>query len=142
MSELIHADDLAYGIEKEYPGIVRGKDYWVAHPVDANRIQCGDAYIVEWQHPTYTKPERILFLQVWKRWKDESIVVRVSAHLRGMRNVMLRGADAQIALSEDRGNGEQAKAWRTYRQALRDIPQQSGFPLSVTWPKSPNATNH
>jgi hypothetical protein len=25
-------------------------------------------------------------------------------------------------------------AWTTYRQALRDIPQQSGFPTDVEWP--------
>lgn len=24
-----------------------------------------------------------------------------------------------------------------YRQALRDVPTQSGFPLSVDWPKAP-----
>lgn len=28
-------------------------------------------------------------------------------------------------------------AWATYRQALRDIPQQSGFPASVDWPVKP-----
>lgn len=28
-------------------------------------------------------------------------------------------------------------AWATYRQALRDIPQQEGFPFNVVWPTSP-----
>lgn len=28
-------------------------------------------------------------------------------------------------------------AWATYRQALRDIPTQSGFPLDVVWPVAP-----
>lgn len=28
--------------------------------------------------------------------------------------------------------------WATYRQALRDIPQQAGFPENVTWPEEPN----
>jgi len=28
-------------------------------------------------------------------------------------------------------------AWATYRQALRDIPTQSGFPNNVTWPTEP-----
>jgi len=27
--------------------------------------------------------------------------------------------------------------WKTYRQALRDIPQQPGFPTEVTWPQIP-----
>lgn len=29
-------------------------------------------------------------------------------------------------------------AWATYRQALRDIPEQEGFPDNVTWPKEPD----
>jgi hypothetical protein len=28
-------------------------------------------------------------------------------------------------------------AWATYRQALRDVPQQAGFPHDVTWPSKP-----
>jgi len=28
-------------------------------------------------------------------------------------------------------------AWATYRQALRDVPAQTGFPWEVTWPTTP-----
>tara|TARA_R110002096_G_C14392862_1_gene706692 strand:- start:57 stop:338 length:282 start_codon:yes stop_codon:yes gene_type:complete len=28
-------------------------------------------------------------------------------------------------------------AWATYRQSLRDIPSQSGFPNEITWPTEP-----
>lgn len=28
-------------------------------------------------------------------------------------------------------------AWATYRQALRDIPAQAGFPWTITWPDAP-----
>lgn len=31
-------------------------------------------------------------------------------------------------------------AWKQYRQALRDVPQQSGFPDTVVWPISPDAS--
>ena len=27
---------------------------------------------------------------------------------------------------------------RAYRQALRDVPQQDGFPDNVIWPEKPN----
>ena len=27
--------------------------------------------------------------------------------------------------------------WATYRQALLDVPQQSGFPDNITWPQEP-----
>jgi len=29
-------------------------------------------------------------------------------------------------------------AWRTYRQSLRDVPTQAGFPKTITWPDEPN----
>jgi len=29
--------------------------------------------------------------------------------------------------------------WQPYRQALRDVPQQAGFPDSVDWPVPPDA---
>ncbi len=32
---------------------------------------------------------------------------------------------------------EQQAAWAAYRQALLDIPQQSGFPHNVAWPTKP-----
>lgn len=28
-------------------------------------------------------------------------------------------------------------AWATYRQALRDVPEQEGFPVDVVWPEKP-----
>ena len=28
-------------------------------------------------------------------------------------------------------------AWATYRQALRDVPTQAGFPYDITWPSKP-----
>jgi|8_EtaG_2_1085327.scaffolds.fasta_scaffold00100_2 hypothetical protein len=27
--------------------------------------------------------------------------------------------------------------WQNYRQALRDVPDQSGYPSSITWPTKP-----
>lgn len=29
------------------------------------------------------------------------------------------------------------KAWAEYRQALRDITKQEGFPYNITWPEEP-----
>ena len=29
------------------------------------------------------------------------------------------------------------QAWADYRQALRDLPQQAGFPTEITWPQKP-----
>jgi hypothetical protein len=32
----------------------------------------------------------------------------------------------------------QKDAWRAYRQALLDVPQQEGFPNNITWPEVPD----
>lgn len=32
---------------------------------------------------------------------------------------------------------EQKQAWAEYRQALRDVPEQAGFPDAVIWPSTP-----
>ena len=32
---------------------------------------------------------------------------------------------------------ETREAYRTYRQALRDVPEQEGFPTAVVWPELP-----
>jgi hypothetical protein len=36
-------------------------------------------------------------------------------------------------------SAETQAAWSTYRQALLDIPQQAGFPRTVSWPVAPSA---
>lgn len=35
----------------------------------------------------------------------------------------------------------EAAAWITYRQQLREVPSQEGFPWEVTWPAPPSTTN-
>ncbi len=32
------------------------------------------------------------------------------------------------------------EAYRAYRQAIRDIPEQEGFPGTITWPELPSVT--
>ncbi len=52
--------------------------------------------------------------------------------VRAKRDALLAASDA-MALA-DRITDE----WLVYRQALRDVPAQSGFPESVTWPTEPS----
>lgn len=33
---------------------------------------------------------------------------------------------------------ETKDAWASYRQALRDVPEQSGYPFDIVWPQPPN----
>lgn len=46
--------------------------------------------------------------------------------------------DALLVLSDNMALADRiTDAWRTYRQSLRDLPAQSGFPNSITWPTEP-----
>jgi hypothetical protein len=50
------------------------------------------------------------------------------------RNAMLRDCDWTQAADVNLPN---KAAWATYRQALRDVPNQPGFPFNVVWPTIP-----
>ena len=63
-----------------------------------------------------------------------------AAQARTLRNNLLRSCDwTQIADSPLSVTDK--AAWATYRQALRDVPDQIGFPSSISWPTAPTATN-
>lgn len=57
---------------------------------------------------------------------------RKAEEVRQERDQLLQQTDwmanSDVTMSDD---------WRTYRQALRDIPSQEGFPNTVTWPTKP-----
>mgnify|MGYP003625593704 FL=1 len=67
-------------------------------------------------------------------WPDfQADPVPASAtQVRADRDALLAASD-HMALA-DRITDE----WRTYRQALRDVPAQAGFPNSITWPSEPS----
>ncbi len=58
----------------------------------------------------------------------------LAAQLRAQRNALLSASDwTQLNDAPvDRA------AWAVYRQALRDVPQQAGFPTVIDWPVAPS----
>lgn len=59
--------------------------------------------------------------------------------VRNYRDTLLNQCDTQYcnaelwaAMTEDK-----QKEWTTYKQALRDVPTQDGFPYTVNWPTMP-----
>lgn len=57
---------------------------------------------------------------------------RLSDEIRAKRNSLLAETD-YLALSDTTLSSDMA----AYRQALRDVTSQAGFPTSVTWPTKP-----
>ena len=72
----------------------------------------------------------------------EELAATAAAQVRNQRDQLLLEVDAFVgnplrwaALSSDK----QAE-WATYRTALLDVPQQAGFPDTITWPTKPGDT--
>lgn len=64
---------------------------------------------------------------------EEPTLEQKASTVRSKRDRLLAASD-WAALPDVPASDE----WLTYRQALRDVPQQSGFPDSVEWPTPPN----
>ena len=71
---------------------------------------------------------------------DEELAAILAAEHRELRDFYLAEMDTILSnpLRWASMTSEQQNAWTTYRQALLDVPAQSGFPDSVTWPEKPS----
>jgi len=56
--------------------------------------------------------------------------------IRAKRDNLLAECDWVVVYHTEK-NLPLPNPWQDYRQALRDIPQQSGFPGDITWPVKP-----
>ena len=80
----------------------------------------------------YTTEEQAEYDTKKAAW-DAGANDRKAAQVRAERNAKLAATDwTQITDS----TADKA-AWATYRQALRDITAQAGFPWTITWPDAP-----
>jgi len=61
------------------------------------------------------------------------VAIELATAARDKRNALLTAFDwTQVADAPV----DQA-AWASYRQALRDVPAQAGFPENIVWPVAP-----
>ena len=65
---------------------------------------------------------------------DQQDLEREAEEARQERNSLLAESDWSV-LPDAPVADEQA--WKDYRQALRDVPQQNGFPTDIDWPVKP-----
>ena len=80
----------------------------------------------------YTTEEQAEYDAKKAAW-DAGANDRKAAEVRAERTAKLAATDwTQITDS----TADKA-AWATYRQALRDITAQAGFPWTITWPDAP-----
>jgi hypothetical protein len=100
---------------------LEGKWYtkYILGPVFTDRAAEGD-------QPAQTAAEQETAYKVMKDAEQ-------AANVRRSRTEKLKDCDwTQIADST-----ADKTAWATYRTALRNVPAQSGFPWTITWPETP-----
>lgn len=83
------------------------------------------------------------FVRTWtgSEWIQEPIPVApappepdLAELARTQRNALLADSDFSQLTDVPLSNRSE---WATYRQALRDVPEQAGFPETINWPTKP-----
>lgn len=129
---------------------------------EASNPACGDAVRVEvddaeyqdlWRNRTgaYRQNDQIIKRPAmpsshhdWdkqtKQWVLDTVKQQTfeAQESRSKRNQLLSESDWTDTLSSKARLGAKYDDWQRYRQALRDITNQQGFPLNIVWPTPPD----
>ena len=76
-------------------------------------------------------------------WQGEVTVEEVpetADEIRARRDRLLAATDWAV-LPDSPLDAQSLEAVKTYRQALREVPQQEHFPGAITWPRMPELAN-
>ncbi len=89
----------------------------------------------------YDADEYVIVDGVATRKADAEIQAKREAdaliEMKIRRNEILMGTD-WTQVSDNQLTTEQRQAWATYRQALRDLPENTTDPLNILWPTKPD----
>ena len=113
---------------------------WVdgSHDHHCRRVDLATGQVIRFRPPPPldTPLNGWLWVEEAERWVQVKTDLAVAAEVRRERDrrlaetswIVERALESQAPVPQD---------WRAYRQALRDVPQQPGFPRSVVWPEPP-----
>lgn len=127
----LRSDNSSVSFPAEIP-VVRLAEWNVFEVVLVQPPQAQPGQILEESIPCFIDNS---WTQTWQlRELNSQELIEQAALVRQQRNALLASSDwTQVADAPvDR------TAWANYRQALRDITNQTGFPASITWPVQPN----
>ncbi|MDP9583552.1 UNVERIFIED_ORG: hypothetical protein J2791_002864 [Burkholderia contaminans] len=135
---MLHVEQAAFILAKKYPHLVRCRDYWVAHPVHEQTLeQTKTAWVPIWLPADVPPPTPADLLAWWPEFEAEYALLEASENARRQRDTLLAEVDPLVERAADAGDADREAALRRYRAALRDVPQQAGFPFDVVWPQLP-----
>ena len=99
-------------------------------PSDGHRY---DVEIVQQSDGSWA--QELVQLQISEEQYQSNVSVQAQA-VKADRTRMLTDCDWTQMPDVNLSNTSKA-AWAAFRQALRDVPNQPGFPFNVTWPSPP-----
>lgn len=78
--------------------------------------------------------------EAWRGKVTVEEVPETADEIRARRDRLLAATDWAV-LPDSPLDAQSLEAVKTYRQALRDVPQQEHFPGAITWPQMPELAN-
>jgi hypothetical protein len=84
-------------------------------------------------------PSEVVETKIWRSYTPEEqaeIDSQKAKQVRSERNTKLTECDWTQLNDTPLDNAAKIQ-WTAYRQALRDVPSQAGFPHNVVWPTKP-----
>lgn len=104
---------------------------------DVYRVRQTDAPEVDSLTQGCTQDVQLVGSEWTQVWQVVQLpLAQTEANIRAQRNYLLQDSDWVVSRSYE--NGESVPTdWVVYRQALRDVTAQPGFPYNVIWPTKP-----
>jgi len=132
-------DDDMFSIQVE-PGCetIEGESHYLSNYVLNSQIQTytpSQKALKSQYQPPYMVWSNSSFTYVDTRTTDQQRADQIVA-VGAKRDSLLAASDWIVVRATDQGVPIPAD-WKTYRQALRDITTQSGYPFNVVWPTAP-----
>jgi Phage tail assembly chaperone protein len=112
---------------------LEGRYDYLSQRVD---LETGDVVDYQPPAPPDTEFEAFTWNPQTKRWVSTPTTAAIARDVRQERDRRIAATDWVLLRSFDQGVPV-PQAWLDYRQALRDVTTQLGFPTEVIWPISP-----
>jgi len=113
--------------------LVKYAEFDEPHPTGVN-AHCPDKHIKEIWTKALTGEYGVIAEYVPPPPPPPPTTEQLAAQARAERDQLLGATDWTQAADVPQATKDK---WAPYRQALRDVPQQSGFPTDIVWPTKP-----
>lgn len=94
----LSANELITLIKLQFPGVLHGRDFWCAHPVQNGEIErCGSAAIVAWSVKDTPQPTPDEIVAMSERYANELAAYRLTERQLALRDGVNAERDRRIA---------------------------------------------